>query len=240
MKITKLSWIVALGAIALSLSACGSTNPSITPLATRVATQTPWIIYQVVSPTPEPPTVTPLPAATEAKSKTPTRAATAKPVATAVKPATAPVVVVAQPTAAPACNLGAVTLVEPEPNAARNTKEVGVGGDTFRFIWNPPVSMQGNNDPTLGYQLTIKATHNGTTIYLSNNKFSKDGKIYILDKPAVSALAGGAATVVTWDVTTIKVTSGGFNDSDPSVRPASFVPCGSPSETRAINLGVYE
>ena len=99
--------------------------------------------------------------------------------------------------------------------------------------------MIGVGDPSVGYLLTVKSKSNGATIYLSNNKYWNDGKIYIMDKPAVSALAGGVRTDVTWNVQTIKVTSGSFNDSDPTVRPAGFVTCGTPTETRTIDLHVF-
>ena len=246
MRINSTRSIVLLGMTLLLLNGCSSANSNLTPApATRGATQTPWIIYQPVTVTPEPATITPLPTvgAPPAEGKTPTRTPT-KAAVVAAKTATkaAPTVAIAAvPTAtsAPACNLGTVTPKEPEPNASRNTKEVGVGGDTFRFIWDPPASMQSGGDPSLGYQLIVKSKTNGATIYLSNNKYWNDGKIYIMDKPAVSALAGGAATIVTWNVTTIKVTNGSFNDSDPSIRPAGFVTCGTPTDNQVINLAVY-
>jgi hypothetical protein len=240
-KINKLTWVVLLVAIVVALSACGSASGTQTPLVTRGATQTPIYIYVPVTVTPEPATITPLPTAIVAVNNTPTRTPTkAAAVKTATKPApTVPVVVAPSATAPPACNLGTVALKEPEANASRNTKEVGVGGDTFRFIWDPPPTMIGVGDPSVGYLLTVKSKSNGSTIYLSNNKYWNDNKVYVMDKPAVSALAGGVATTVSWNVQTIKVTSGSFNDSDPTVRPAGFVTCGTPTETRIINLGVF-
>lgn len=243
MKINNLTWIVLLIAVALGLSACSSASGTQTPSTTRVATQTPVIVYVPITVTPEPATITPLPTVAVAVNitHTPTRTATKAAVVVAKTATKAPTAAPAAPsaTAAPACNIGTVTLKEPEQNALRNTKEVGVGGDTFRFIWDPPASLQGPGDPTLGYLLNVKSKSNGATIYLSNNKYWNEGKIYIMDKPAVSALAGGVATTVTWNVTIIKVTSGNFNETDPSTRPAGFVTCGSPSETHTIQLNVF-
>jgi len=242
-KIKNLKWIIALGLLALTASACGNSNATLTPPTTRVATQTPLIIYVPVTTTPQP-TLLPLLPTAEVKApatRAPTRAVV-KPSAVPTKPVVV-VTPVAKPTAAPVCSIGTVNLKEPEPNASRNTKEVGVGGDTFRFIWDPPSELQAPGDPNVGYLLSVSSKRggfsNGAAIYLSNNKYWNDGKIYIMDKPAVSSLAGGEPVQVTWNVTIIKVTSGSFSDSDPTIRPASFVTCGPQSETRLISLGVY-
>jgi hypothetical protein len=245
-KIKKAKWIIAFGVLALGLSACGNPNATLTPPPTRAVTQTPWIIYVPVTTTPEPTLLPLLPTAESKTTAVPTRAPTrvvAKPTVVPTKPA-APVASVAKPTAAPTCNYGTVTLREPDDNALRQTKEVGVGGDTFRFIWDPPESLIGSTDSTVGYQLNIVSKRpsfsNGTTIYISNNAFlnSSPPKLFILDKPAVSTLAAGADVNVTWNVSIVK-TTGGFNESDPTIRPPGLVTCGSPSPTRTINLKVF-
>ena len=247
MKVNNLKWIIALGVLALAVSACGGTNGTLTPPPTRSATQTPWIIYVPVTTTPEPAILPLLPTA-EAKTTTvptraPTRAVVAKPSVVPTKPPS-PAAVAAKPTAAPACNYGTVTLREPEDSAERHTRETEVNGDTFRFIWDPPESLLGSTDSTVGYQLNIVSKRpgfsNGATIYISNNTFlnSSPPKLFILDKPAVNTLAAGADVVVTWSVSIIKAT-GSFNESDPTARPPGLVVCGSPSPTRTINLKVY-
>jgi hypothetical protein len=225
-------WVALLGAA----SACSSTAVQ-TPPVTRVATQTPWIIYVPVTSTSEPATVTPLPTVTSAGPlRTPTKAATKPP---AIVPTKSPVpVVAASATAPPACNLGTVTLREPDNGASRQTREIGVGGDTFRFIWDPPGSLQGPGDPTVGYQLNISSQRNGATYYVSHNKFLTDAKLLIMDKPAVSALAGGSDVTVTWSVVIVK-TTGSFNDSDQTFRPPGLVNCGSPSPTWSISLRTF-
>jgi len=247
-KIKKARWIIAFGVLALALGACGNSNATLTPPPTRGAAQTPWIIYVPVTTTPEPTLLPLLPTAEAKTTAIPTRAPTratvvAKPTVVPTKPPVS-VAPVAKPTEAPACNYGTVTLREPDDNALRKTKEVGVGGDTFRFIWDPPGSLLGSTDSTVGYQLNIVSKRpgfsNGTTIYISNNTFlnSSPPKLFILDKPAVSTLAAGADATVTWNVTIIK-TTGGFNDNDPTIRPQGLVTCGSPSPTRTINLKVF-
>lgn len=241
MKITNLKWILVLVSLVTAASAC-SPAPAQTPVTTRVATQTPWIIDRPVTVTPEPATVTPLPTATSAQpTRAPTRAApkaTAKPTAT-VAPA---VPAAPSATSTPACDYGPVTLKEPDPNASRSTKEKGVGGDTFRFIWDPPSSLQAPGDDTVGYEVVITSKHQGGTaganLYVSNNTFLANNKTLILDKAGVSALAGGVDSSVTWYVNVVK-TSGGFNDSDIQARPPGLVQCGAPSETRLIILKTY-
>lgn len=246
MKITNLKLFVALGIIAIVSSACSSTGATTVTPTTRAATQTPWIIYMPVTVTPEPATITPLPTADVKVPTTPTRTPTrppvaVKPSATATKPAVA---APPPPTAAPACNLGSVTLKEPDNGALRQTKQVGVGGDTFRFIWEPPPSLGAETNSDVGYQLEMESRRagkvvNGASIYISHNKFLRDGKLYIFDKPGVSALAGGEDAIVSWKVTVIKA-SGGFNDSDPTMRPAGTIACGPSSPIWIINLKTFE
>jgi hypothetical protein len=228
------------------VSACGNTTGTLTPPATRLATQTPWIIYVPVTTTPEP-TILPLlptaePKTTAVPTRAPTRPVVVKPSVVPTKP---PVVVapVAKPTEAPTCSYGNVILKDPDNNALRRTKAQGVGGDTFRFIWDPPPSLQGSTqDSQVGYKITIQAKRanfsNGATLYVSHNKFWND-KVVILDKPAVSTLTGGDNVIVTWNVTIVR-TSGSFNDADLMVAPPGVVSCGPPSETRSIDLQVFE
>lgn len=235
-RISKLTMIVALGALIVVTSAC-SQAPAQTPPVTRAATQTPWIIYVPQTVTPEPSTVTPLATVTESKpSRTPTKAVTRAPATKA--PTAAPVALAPAATATPACNYGTVTLREPNDGAIRHTKQVGYGGDTFRFIWDQPAALQTPGDASVGYQITISSRHagfqNGAIMYVSNNKYLIDG-VVIMDKPAVSSLAGGADSSVTWFVTIVK-SSGSFNDSDPTVVPPGLVTCGPPSQTWSISL----
>jgi hypothetical protein len=243
-KVSNLKWIIALGVFALTASACGTTNATLTPPTTRAATQTPWIIYVPVTTTPEPTTLPLLPTVEvkAAATRTPTRPVVAKPTVVPTKPPVAPSAPVAKPTAAPACSIGTVTLKEPDDNALRRTRAVGVGGDTFRFIWDPPASLQGEGDSQVGYKIEVASKRgnfaNGVTLYVSHNKYWRD-RVVILDKPAVSTLAGGDSVKVTWFVTIIR-TTGSFNDADPAVGPSGVVTCGPPSVTRTISLEVFE
>ncbi|MBM3127685.1 MAG: hypothetical protein FJ009_03520 [Chloroflexi bacterium] len=245
MKVRKFKWIIALGVIALTASACGSNSATLTPPATRAATQTPWIIYVPVTTTPEP-TILPLLPTAELKAaatRTPTRpVVVVKPTVIPTKPPVAPSAPVAKPTDPPACSIGTVTLKEPDDNALRRTRAVGVGGDTFRFIWDPPTSLQGEGDSQVGYKIEVSSKRgnfaNGVTLYVSHNKYWRD-RVVILDKPAVSTLAGGDSVKVTWFVTVIR-TSGSFNDNDPTQGPPGIVTCGPPSPTRTINLEAFE
>ncbi|MBI5652112.1 MAG: hypothetical protein HZC40_16980 [Chloroflexi bacterium] len=241
MKITNSKWLIAIGVLAIALSACSSA----TPTPTRgVATQTPWIIERIITATPEPAIATPLPTVgappTEARvaTRTPTRPvarpATTKPLAVPPSP------VAVAPTAVPApiCTYGPITLKEPEDNALRRTKEIGVGGDTFRFIWEPPPELQGDVAANVGYKLVMTARKNGATLYISHNKFLRDGKLFIFDKPDVSGLAGGEKTMVTWNVTIVQA-SGAISESDPKAVPPGVVACGPVSPTRNIILDTY-
>ena len=241
MKVKNLKWIIVLGIMALSVSACGNPNATLTPPPTRGATQTPWIIYLPVTTTPEP-TLLPLLPTVEVKAlatRTPTRVVV-KPTTVPTKPVV-PTAAAPKPTSTPTCTIGTVTLKEPDNNALRQTKEVGIGGDTFRFIWDPPPGLQGAADSQVGYKIAVSSQRpnftNGVTLYVSHNKYWND-KVVILDKPAVSTLAAGADVKVSWNVTIVR-TSGSFNDTDPTVAPAGLVPCGPPSETRSIDLKVF-
>ncbi len=236
MKITNLRWIVVFSALVLASSACSS-NTSLTPPPTRAVTQTPWIIEKVITTTPEPVIVTPLPPATEAKVvRTPTKAPTAKPVAVAKSPTAPPVAVVPTATSAPACNLGSVTLLFPENGAPRNTRPDGSGGSAFIFKWTP--FQAGDSDTQTGYRIIMESRRgssrvNGATVYVSHNKFLKDGQQYIYDQRAVSSLAGGDNATVTWNVTVVK-TNGSFDDQGNVT--GTVATCGTPSATWTIQL----
>jgi len=254
-KITKSKkWILALALSVWVLTACNANATPTGGAPTRLPTQTPWVVYVPVTVTPEPVTVTPLPTVgvavvqpTEVRRATATRAPVAvKP--TATKPPAAPVApVAAAPTAVPVakCSYGPVSLVEPLEGSRYATKEIGVGGSTFRFKWDPPPELQGQVSNNVGYRLTITAKKNGATLYLSSNGFWNgrygDGtpKLVIFDKPDVSALASGEATAVTWTVTVVQV-GGDFNEADPKSPPKGpIVTCGPSSPTRNINLDIY-
>jgi hypothetical protein len=136
-------------------------------------------------------------------------------------------------------------LKEPKNGDSYATKEIGVGGSTFRFIWEPPPELLGQVSSTVGYKLVLTARKNGATLYLSSNgflngRYNGEGapKLVIFDKPDVSALAGGERTTVTWNVTIIQA-SAALNESDTRSVPPGVVSCGPPSETRIIELAVY-
>lgn len=238
MKITNSKYFVALGIMAIVLSACSPTGSTTVTPATRVATQTPWIIYVPVTVTPEPATITPLPTAEvrTTPSRTPTRAPVAvKPAATATKPpVAAPPPTVTKP---PACNYGTVTPYFPENGTTRTLNPGGTSGPAFEFKWNTP--LQGVQDATIGYRIDIVSKRgnqqvNGDVVYVSHNKFIEDGK-YIYEGPRVRLLAGGQEdnTTVIWQVTIIKIT-GSF---DPQGRmTGSEMNCGAPSAPQTIGL----
>jgi hypothetical protein len=240
-RITKLTWIILLGVAAATLSAC-SANPTPTPSPTRVATQTPWIIERVITATPEPPTITPLPTATEAKPKTPTRAPTAKPAATK-SPTAPPVAVAPSATPVPACNLGTVTLIFPDNGAPRKTKRTGPASDTFDFKWTP--FQVGETDPQIGYRIDIESkiggkAVNSDTVYISHNGFLRSGQHYIYDAQRIFYLAspaGGENVAVAWKVTVVK-TTGSFDDQGKA--SGTVVNCGAPSPTFLIQLEVLD
>ncbi len=229
------SIIIVLSALALGVTACGSGAATLTPAPTRAATQTPWIIYMPVTTTPEPPTAPLLPTAVVKAAATPTRTPTrpvAKPTVTPTKPPVAPSAPVAQPTAAPACSIGTVTLTFPENGAPRNK------GAAFEMKWTPPGALSGETDPNVGYRIEMESRRgskiiNGATVYISHNKYLRDGK-FIFDRNAVAMLAGGDDATVTWKVTIVK-TSGGFDDAQQQA-VGNVVSCGSPSLPFQIQL----
>ncbi len=238
MKITKPKWIVMLGAMALVLSACSSGAPSTATAPTRVATQTPWIIYVPVTVTPEPATITPLPTVEVRTTPTRTPTRTVAPVratATPTKPAapSAPVVVA---TPVPACNLGTVTPYFPENGVRRTINIVGTSGPAFEFKWNTPLGS-GPQDPTIGYRIDITSKRGGQTVggdvvYVSHNKYIERG-MYSYEGPKVRRLGAGDSAMVTWYVTIVKVT-GSFNDD--GTKTGTEISCGSPSQTMLIDL----
>jgi hypothetical protein len=242
-KVKNFKWIIALGILALAISACGNSNATLTPPPTRVATQTPWIIYVPVTTTPEPTTLPLLPTAEGKTTTVPTRAPTkatvvAKPTVAPTKapsPAAA-VVAPAKPTAAPACSIGTVALTFPENGAPRNK------GAAFEMKWTPPAALAGLGDPNVGYKVEMTSRRgakviNGATVYISHNKYFQDGKL-VYDRNAVTMLAAGDDAVVTWQVTVVKV-SGGFDDQQQSYS-GTIVSCGSasiPSQIQLIGFG---
>lgn len=237
--------------IALLVSGCsvlGSTAG--TPAGTRVATQTPWVIYVPVTLTPEPATVTPFPTVTGAAAsvratatRTPTRASAAtKAPVPATKPpvaSTAPTTAAVVPTSAPACTTKGVTLLFPENGAPRNTRKDGSGGSAFIMKWTP--FQSGDSDLQMGYQVVLSSKRagfsNGATVYVSHNKFLQDGQQFTYDQRAVSTLASGESVMVSWFVTVVR-TSGTF-DNQGGVT-GSVVNCSAPSQTFTISLIVND
>lgn len=237
MKVKKCKWIiVALVILALAITACSGGVPSPTPPATRVATQTPWIIYVPVTTTPEPTTLPLLPTAAAKVVATPTRTPTravvaAKPTVAPTKPPVAPPSV---PTAspAPACNIGTVTLTFPE-NGSYRTK-----GAAFEMKWIPPGALASETDPNVGYKIEMESRRgnkvvNGATVYVSHNKYLRDGK-FIFGAREVAGLAAGDDAVVTWKVTIVKAT-GGFDDNQQRAL-GEVINCGAPSLPSQIEL----
>ncbi|MCI0475677.1 MAG: hypothetical protein L0Y55_05475 [Anaerolineales bacterium] len=239
MKIKKTGWIIAFGLLALSVSACGTSNATLTPPATRSATQTPWIIYVPVTTTPEPTHLPLLPTAEvkAAATRTSTRpVVVAKPTVVPTKPPVAPSAPVAQPSAAPACSIGTVTLTFPENGAPRNK------GAAFEMKWTPPAALSGETETTVGYRIEMESRRgskivNGSTVYVSHNKYLRDGK-FVYDRGAVTMLAAGDDAVVTWKVTIVKA-SGGFDEGQQNAS-GSIVNCGPsslPSQIQLIGFG---
>lgn len=245
MKLTNLKWIVILGAAIVALSAC-SPQPAVAPPATRAPTQTPWIIYVPVTPTPEPFTVTPLPTVTPAQPpRTATRTAVPRAAAPTRPPATAVPTVPPAPkaTTAPACSLGTVTLIFPDNGAPRKTKRTGPASDTFDFKWTP--IQPGEGDAALGYRISIESKKgsriiNADIVDVQHNKFIRDGEHYIYDAVRISNLAspaGGENVTVTWTVTVIKA-PGGYSASDRA--NGAIVTCGAPTLPWVIELEVLD
>lgn len=237
MKVKKYKWlIVALVILALAITACGGGATVQTPPATRAATQTPWIIYVPVTTTPEPTTLPLLPTAAvkavATPTRTPTRAvATARPTVAPTKPTVAPPVST-QPTPAPACNIGTVTLTFPE-NGTYRTK-----GAAFEMKWIPPGALTGETDPNIGYRIEMESRRgnkviNGATVYVAHNKYLRDGK-FVFGAREVAGLAGGDDAVVTWKVTVVKAT-GGFDDIQQRAL-GEVINCGAPSLPSQIEL----
>jgi len=220
-------------------SACGAA-PAQTPPLTRAATQTPWIIYVNVTSTPEPATVTPLPTVGVATAPRTATRTVVRPTATKAPPTKAPVAAAPTNTPAPACSLGTVKPTFPEDGAPRNTRADGGGGSAIIFKWEGvPPELSGVGDPHVGYMVQVDSKRgnshiNGTTLYISANKYVQDGQL-ILDPRAVSSLAAGDDAVATWNVTIVK-TSGSFSDTDVSARPSDVVTCGSASQTMSVRL----
>ncbi len=235
----------------LAVSGCSVLGTTAgTPVGTRVATQTPWVIYVPVTSTPEPATITPFPTVTSSArataTRTPTRAAAAAtkpPAAPATKPPAVPpptsAAAAVVPTSAPACTTNGVTLLFPENGAPRNTRKDGSGGSAFIMKWTP--FQSGESDPQMGYQVVLSSKRagfsNGATVYISHNKFLQDGQQFTYDQRAVSMLASGESVTVSWFVTVVR-TSGGF-DSQGGVS-GSVVNCSAPSQTYTISLIVND
>lgn len=234
----KYKWFVfALVMLALAITtACGGSAAVQTPPATRAATQTPWIIYVPVTTTPEPTAPPLLPTAVVKAAATPTRTptraiTTAKPTVAPTKP---PVVPPSAPTAspAPACNIGTVTLTFPE-NGSYRTK-----GAAFEMKWTQPAALSGETDPNVGYKIEMESRRgnkvvNGATVYVSHNKYLRDGK-FIFGAREVAGLAAGDDAVVTWRVTIVRA-SGGFDDNQQRAL-GEVINCGAPSLPSQIEL----
>lgn len=245
MKITNLKWILMLSAVMIALSACNSNAPTTASVATRVATQTPWIIYVPVTTTPEPATVTPLPTVAvqaAAPTRTATRAVTAapRPSATPTKPAPTPVAVA---TKAPECKFGTVTLLFPENGALRRTKLQSFSPDTFEFKWTPFQAYEA--DPSLGYRIDIESRKgnksvNGDRVYVGHNFFLTNGQRFIYPSDRIKNLASpvGDDVTVLWKVTVIKI-SGSYKE-DGTTPGGTVTECGPASDTWTINLQVAD
>ncbi len=240
MSISKLTSIMLWSVFLLAASACSSTASQTSP-ATRAATQTPWIIYVNVTSTPEPATVTPL--ATVVVAAAPTRTATrgaARPTATKAPPTKAPVTAGPTNSPLPVCSLGTVKPTFPEDGAPRNTRADGGGGSAIIFKWDVSAStLTAAGDPHFGYMVQVESRRgnvhvNGTTLYISANKYSQDGQL-VLDPRAVSSLAAGDDAIVIWNVTIVR-TSGSFSDTDATVRPPDLVTCGPASNNMSVRL----
>lgn len=234
MKITQYHWIIALGVLALTVSACGNSNATLTP-PTRLATQTPWIIYIPVTTTPEPATLPLLPTAQvrAAATRTPVRVV-AKPTVPPTKPPS--VVPTAKPTAGPACSIGTVALTFPGNGDPRGK------GSAFEMKWTPPAALSGLSDPNVGYKVELTSRRgskvvNGATVYVSHNKYFQDGK-FIYAREAVTGLAAGDNATVTWQVTIVKA-SNGFDDQQQNAS-GNIIPCGSPSAPSDIKLEGFD
>ncbi|MCL4396435.1 MAG: hypothetical protein M1482_16805 [Chloroflexi bacterium] len=237
----KWTWVMALAATAATLGACSVLPSQQTAVPTRSATQTPWLVYVPVTTTPEPATITPLPTVTSpVPTKAPTRVVPTRPPATKAAPTAVPVAAAPTNTPVPACDIGTVVPTFPEDGAPRNTRADGTGGSAIIFKWTPPSSLSSETDPHVGYMLNMESKRggqhvNGAVLYISANSFLTAGQQVVFDGRATSSLAAGDNAVVNWTVTIVK-TSGGFNDSDPTVRPPDLINCGAPSQTMGVQL----
>lgn len=201
----------------LALTACGSSDTL--AQATRVATQTPFIIYVPVTTTPEPATPTSLPTVTPEATSRPTRTPTktaSKPTATKAPPTQPPAASGPSPTTAPACTANAVTLLFPEDGVTRTTRADGTGGSALDLKWTP--FQPGDSDAQFGYRIDLESRRKGTNqrvngdvVYISHNGFLRAGLHYVYEARATSQLAGGDDATVTWWVTVVK-TTGSFDD----------------------------
>ena len=236
MRISKLTITVLLAALALAASACGTPSAA-TP--TRVATQTPWVIYVPITTTPEPATITPLPTVTPVQpTRAPTRIPPTKAPPTKAPPTKAPVAAAPTNTPVPACDLGTVIPTFPEDGAPRNTRANGSGGSAIIFKWQPPSALASLTDPHVGYKIEVESRRggqhiNGVVLYISANQYLTDGQA-VLDPRAVSGLAAGDDAVATWTVTIVK-TSGDF-ETDPTTAPPGLINCGAPSRSMSVQL----
>ncbi len=230
--------IAIVATLMLTLTACGSSDTL--AQATRVATQTPFIIYVPVTTTPEPATPTALPTVTSEATSRPTRTPTkaAKPTATKAPPTQPPAASGPSPTTAPACTANAVTLLFPENGAPRGTRQDGTGGSALDFKWTP--FQPGESESQIGYRIDLESKRfgtnqriNGDVIYISHNGFLRLGQHYTYDPRATSQLAGGDNATVTWSVTVVK-TTGSFDDQGHVT--GSVFNCSPPSARWAIEL----
>lgn len=238
MKVNSSKWIIGLSLFSVLLGACSSNAPTVTP--TRVATQTPWIIYVPVTTTPEPAVATPLPTVGAPVAVQPTLRPTAtrapvvavKPSATK-PPAAPPAPVVVKPTAAPACNLGTVQPTFPSNPTDRGPyPKQGTGGAAFILKWDPPASLgMTANDPAVGYKVELTARRpgtsaiiNATTVYIAHNQYVEKRE-FVFDARSVRALTVNDDAVVNWQVTIIK--AAGFDNQ--GAISGSEISCGAPS-----------
>ena len=249
MRINNLKWIGLLGVLLVTLSSCSGGNASQTPPTTRLATQTPWLIYVPVTVTPDPATITPLPtaviAAAEPTKGTATRTPTKAPAVIAKTPTKAATVAPAAPTATAqvACNLGSVSkLIFPGDGALRRTKTSGFSPDTFDFQWTP--FTPGEADPLAGYRIEIQSKRgsqivNGDVVDVQHNWFVTNGQHYNYDSRRVQNLAspaGGDSVTVLWTVTVIKTT--GSYDNVAGKSTGTVTKCGPAPAPLSINLQV--
>ncbi len=246
MRFTNLVFLVALGIFVVMASACGSNTANAQP--TRVATQTPYIVFVPVTTTPEPATVTPLATITpEVVVKTATRTATravvvVRPTVTKTSP---PAPVGPSSTAAPACAFAAPTVTEPDERAEVRTFENRPGTGAFIFKWIPPPSI-GGDDIAYKIQLDSKSSTtgkpvNGDTVYITHSKYMSEGQgqRLVYDSNRVWGMKqGGDGATVYYYVSVVKF-KGNIDDSYHLV--GSAVECtGSRTALRAISLIVLD